>query len=399
MRYNSYVTGKRRLFELSIVFDLFCGTGGFSYGFEQSNKQFVTRFGIDQLRVATETFKANHKEATAVTSDIRKLRKQSISELLNIKPGEVDVIIGGPPCQGFSSIRPFRSSSEDDPRNNLFEEFVSFVNFFRPKVFVIENVVGLATHKQGQTIESMEKCFSGLGYDSDWRILNAAHYGVPQKRERFVMIGAVKGAKIIFPKATHHSDSKTIGFHDRKRMDCSVQKNLFPLAEQLLPAVTVMDAISDLPELKSGEESSFYASSPLNPFQDARRNNTKELTLHTSTEHSKRMLEIIRHSGKNIDCIPKNLITSGFSSCYSRLDADHPSVTVTVNFVHPASNRCIHPSQDRALTPREGARLQAFDDAFIFLGNRTQIVKQIGNAVPPLLGKVIGNAVSEMLYG
>ena len=109
------------------------------------------------------------------------------------------------------------------------------------------------------------------------------------------------------------------------------------------------------------------------------------------------MLEIIRHSGKNISAIPGHLISSGFSSCYSRLDGATPSVTITVNFVHPASNRCIHPICDRALTPREGARLQSFDDEFQFAGNRSQVVKQIGNAVPPLLGKAIGEALAGVL--
>jgi DNA (cytosine-5)-methyltransferase 1 len=119
--------------------------------------------------------------------------------------------------------------------------------------------------------------------------------------------------------------------------------------------------------------------------------------MHSSTIHTPKMLEIIRHSGKNISSIPPHLITSGFSSSYSRLDGDEPSVTITVNFVHPASNRCIHPEQDRALTPREGARLQSFDDIFDFAGNRTEIVKQIGNAVPPLLGKAIAESISAML--
>ncbi|KPA15322.1 Cytosine-specific methyltransferase [Candidatus Magnetomorum sp. HK-1] len=134
---------------------------------------------------------------------------------------------------------------------------------------------------------------------------------------------------------------------------------------------------------------------PKTTYQKKRRNGNDELKLHIATKHTEKMLEIIRHAGKNINCIPKELISSGFSSCYSRLDANEPSVTITVNFVHPASNRCIHPVLNRALTPREGARLQSFDDDFEFFGNRTQITKQIGNAVPPLLGKAIADTLAE----
>ncbi len=173
--------------------------------------------------------------------------------------------------------------------------------------------------------------------------------------------------------------------------------NLFAPAQELQSALSTMDAISDLPELRAGEEIMNYTENPRNEYQRERRRRSAELSLHNATAHSRKMMEIIRHSGKNISSIPKHLITSGFSSCYSRLDADEPAVTITVNFVHPASNRCIHPIQDRALTPREGARLQSFDDHFLFAGNRSQVVKQIGNAVPPVLGKQIARALVEML--
>ena len=161
------------------VMDLFCGTGGFSKGFENTGA-FRVVYGIDVLRVAMETFRLNHSQAVALEADIREVRLRSVSHRTGLARGEVDVIVGGPPCQGFSSIRPFRSATEDDPRNSLFEEFAAYVNYFRPQVFVMENVVGLATHNQGTTIEQIQECFDGLGYTSDWRIINAAHFGVPR---------------------------------------------------------------------------------------------------------------------------------------------------------------------------------------------------------------------------
>ena len=380
-----------------VLFDLFCGTGGFSYGFDSLNRLFSTRLGIDVLPVSTNTFKANHPHAVGIASDIRKCRRSELAQHLNIYRGEVDVIVGGPPCQGFSSIRPFRSSEEDDPRNSLFEEYASFVNFFRPRTFVLENVVGLATHKDGDSIQAMQECFHLLGYDTEWRILNAAHFGVPQKRERLIMIGVERGGHIIFPIPTHNNQGPTIGYHDKAKLLRPKQPDISIESQNLMDAITVMDAIGDLPEVASGEQIFSYDKKPMNEYQHARRNGEKDLKLHIATTHSEKMLEIISHSGKNIDCIPKHLITSGFSSCYSRLDANEPSVTITVNFVHPASNRCIHPVQNRALTPREGARIQSFDDSFVFTGNRTQITKQIGNAVPPVLGRAIALAVDKML--
>lgn len=383
------------------VMDLFCGTGGFSKGFENTG-QFEVVHGIDVLPVAVETFEANHPGAAAIAGDIRKVRRGEVAAATNLKRGEVDVIIGGPPCQGFSSLRPFRSSTEDDPRNSLFEEFASYVNYFRPRVLVMENVVGLATYEGGATIERIVETFDDLGYDTDWRILNAANYGVPQRRERLVLLGVERGGRVAFPTATHATTGKTIGHRIRNRMHVVAQSNdtLFDTddARSLTPAVTVREAIDDLPVVLSGETSDHYDKPPRNDFQrDRRRNVEEELQLHTSTRHSEKMLEIIRHSGDNISAIPKHLISSGFSSCYSRLRGDEPSVTVTVNFVHPASNKCIHPDLDRALTPREGARLQSYDDDFVFRGSRAQIVKQIGNAVPPLLGTAIATSVAQTL--
>jgi len=377
------------------IFDLFCGTGGFSKGFEKArNHEYETVFGMDILPMSIETFKLNHPKARALQGDIRKVNCKDVMEKLRVKRGELALIIGGPPCQGFTSIRPFRSSAEDDPRNTLFEQFANFVNFFRPKALVIENVVGLATHNGGRTINQMHDCFTTLGYDCDWKILNAAYFGVPQRRERLIFIGVEKGGKIAFPAPAYYSNGATIGHRDRSKMQWP-EEDLFTPRPILKPPITVMDAIGDLPKIESGESCQVYTCQPITDYQKERRNGCQQLMLHYSTTHTPKMLEIIRHSGKNISCIPSHMITSGFSSCYSRLDGDTPSVTITVNFVHPASNRCIHPVCDRALTPREGARLQSFDDEFEFAGNRSQVVKQIGNAVPPLLGRAIAEALAR----
>ena len=382
------------------LMDLFCGTGGFSKGFENTDA-FQVVYGIDVLRTSVDTFRLNHPHALALAEDIRRVRRAEVAERLNVRQGDIAVIIGGPPCQGFSSIRPFRSSLEDDPRNTLFEEFASYVNYFRPHAFVLENVVGLATYRNGRTLEIIQDTFARLGYETDLRIINAAHFGVPQKRERLILLGAEPGIPIIWPQPTHTGEFKTIGHWRSGRILRPEPPDLFSAYKAELPsAVTVAEAINDLPPVASGGEVTIYVSPARTDYQHERRAGATELTMHSSTRHTAKMLEIIRHAGPNISSIPPHLITSGFSSCYSRLSWDESSPTITVNFVHPASNRCIHPEQDRALTLREGARLQSFDDTFRFAGlNRTRIAKQIGNAVPPLLGRALAISLAEVLSG
>jgi len=380
------------------VIDLFCGTGGFSKGLENAGG-FNVVYGIDLLPLSVSTFRLNHEHALGIAGDIRSVRRSDVATQLRLDRGGVDVIVGGPPCQGFSSIRPHRGSNFDDPRNNLFEEFAAYVGFWRPSVFVFENVVGLATHKQGSDLAAIIEAFARLGYETDWRVLNAAHFGVPQKRERLVLIGAEAGIPIMWPKPTHRGKFKTIGVKDRQRHLSPSEPDLLNQESPELPdALSVMDAIGDLPKIASGEAATTYTDPPSNDYQRDRRADADELSLHGSTRHTAKMLEIISYAGSNISSIPPHLITSGFSSCYSRLAPDEPSPTITVNFVHPASNKCIHPYLDRALTPREGARIQSFDDTFRFAGdNRSVIAKQIGNAVPPLLGKALGAAIRTML--
>jgi DNA (cytosine-5)-methyltransferase 1 len=385
------------------VLDLFCGTSGFSHGFIKRSESFGLICAIDILRVATQTAQENNPNTCVICQDIKQIKPSSLKTKLRNQP--IDVIIGGPPCQGFSSLRPFRSSKDEDPRNTLFENYALFVNYFRPKIFVMENVVGLLTHNNGNTLNEIQDCFQKMHYETDWRILNAASYGVPQKRERFILIGVQSGAKIIFPKPTHSFSGRIVGYKDNQRIiRSSIEGDLGPLFKHssnsnqtLSPAITVMGAIGDLPPLNSGESINKYLHPPSNAYQQLRRGEATMLTLHEAANHSLKTLEIIKHSGSNINSIPKHLITSGFSSCYSRLAGDEPSVTITVKFMSASSNKCIHPFQNRTITPREAARIQSFDDDFHFLGSRTEIVTQIGNAVPPLLGYAIAGALNEML--
>jgi len=369
------------------ILDLFCGSGGFSYGFE-STTEFAVTAGIDLLPDRIATFEANHPFASSITADIRQFPTAKLEELAQ----EPDAIIGGPPCQGFSSIRPFRTYTEGDARNNLYEFFAMAVARMRPRWFVLENVLGLLTHRKGESLRELMQTFKDVGYRADFRVINAALFGLPQNRERLLIVGSREGKEFRWPSPTHRSDHQSMAGNGHKRL---VPPG--PLFADTLPdAVTVMEAIHDLPEVGAGESSDQYKPDvDPTPYEADMRSGSTKLTLHQATGHSERMLEIIRHAGANRYELPPGMVTSGFSSCYSRLDADRPAVTLTVNFVHPASNRCIHPYQDRALTPREGARLQSFPDRFHFEGTRSQIVKQIGNAVPPLLGQTMAQAILD----
>jgi DNA (cytosine-5)-methyltransferase 1 len=368
------------------VLDLFCGVGGFSAGFEHT-EEFEVVAGVDLLGDRLDTFVSNHSAANAYGQDIRTIE----TDILDDENPRPFVIVGGPPCQGFSSIRPFRNIEWADPRNNLAEEFCRIVDDLRPEWIVFENVVGLLTHEGGKSVQIIRDAFEAIGYRTDVRVLNTASYGIPQRRERLIIVGSLKKKAFKWPAPTNQNDARSmVG-----------DPNLFVTGpyktyRDLPPAVTLDDALHDLPALQSGQKSTVYRTDiKQTPYEKFIRNGAKVLSLHEATSHSPKMLEIIRHSGANISALPAGMVTSGFSSCYSRLDGAEPSVTITVNFVHPASNRCIHPHQDRALTPREGARIQGFFDTFRFDGSRAQIVKQIGNAVPPMLGRKIAEAILE----
>jgi DNA (cytosine-5)-methyltransferase 1 len=364
------------------VLDLFSGIGGISYGFEQTG-HFETIGGLDLLSDRINSFQLNHPHAFGFTYDITQFKPSKIEKYFSKNP---TIIVGGAPCQGFSSIRPFRTLTENDKRNNLFQSFARYIEYFNPEWFVFENVVGLLSHQNGDALNVLLNEFKKLGYDVDFRVLNSAFYGVPQMRERLIVVGNRVGVKFQFPQPTHYVKHKSMAGNNNSFL-------LTPNEQECVPALSVMEALSDLPVLKSGESIKAYSENTnLTAYQKYLRFGSNILNNHDSSVHSEKMMEIIKCSGYNIEAV-RHLVTSGFSTCYSRLEPNKPSVTLTVNFVSPSSNKCIHPYQDRALTPREGARIQGFPDTFNFYGTRTQIVKQIGNAVPPILSKVIAEKI------
>lgn len=378
--------------KLYSVVDLFCGTGALSYGLHARNNSFTTVAGIDLDTAAVMTAAANHKKAHIVCNKIENIGPEEL--IRQASANRVDLIVGGPPCQGFSSLRPGRGSDLEDPRNSLYKQFIKYVDVLRPTAFLMENVVGLVSSGEGELLKALLEGFKKIGYSVDWRILNAANFGVPQKRERFFLIGtkqsAISSNHICFPTPTHAFSGKVIGTKHKS--------NYVVNSDHGHPAITVWDAISDLPSINSGERRETYRCKPTNDYQRARRINANErLTLHEAANHSKKMLEIIRHSGASISSIPDGLITSGYSSCYSRLNGNEPSTTITVKFTSPASSKCIHPIDDRSITPREAARIQGFDDDFVFCGSKTDIASQIGNAVPPLFGGAFAEIFNQLL--
>lgn len=374
------------------VVDLFCGTGGLSYGLSQSDARFGLVVGVDADPSACETAKANHPSARIICAPIQEIDwRHDLGRTHN----EVDLIVGGPPCQGFSSLRPSRGTALEDPRNRLYRDFQRSVEALRPRAFLLENVVGLVNATGGALLDDLLDGFRQLGYAVDWRILNAASFGVPQKRERFFLLGflhEVLGAEPVpFPEPTHHFTGRTIGIKDRKR--------LLLADKDASRAVTAWEAISDLPSLGSGESAGAYAGPARNSYQRSMRSNSRgsAVTLHAAANHNEKMRRVMALSGDSRAALPEGLVSSGYSSCYSRMSADEPAPTITVKFTSPASSKCIHPFDNRALTPREAARLQSFPDHFTIRGSKTQIAAQLGNAVPPLMASAFAPVFASVL--
>ena len=350
------------------VIDLFCGCGGLSEGFEDAGFFVVSGNDIDKNMMGS--FEINHPKAKAIYGDITKI---STDQLLAGKSKEdISLVIGGPPCQGFSTVGDRKKT---DPRNKLFYEFVRIVREIKPKMFVLENVPGILTMQGGKVKEIIKQEFENLGYKINIQILNAEEYGVPQKRRRVFFVGNLFGKNFEFPKGEF--DGKNKKFR------------------------TVWEAIGDLPEINSGEEKYQYDKEAKTDFQKFLRNGQKQLNEHKSPKHNDIMLERIKNlkQGQNHTHLPKHLkLNSGYPNIYGRMIAEEPADTITGNCgCISAPGRFIHPTQTRGMTVREASRLQSFRDSKKFVGSQNSKYKQVGNAVPPLLAKALALQIKSFL--
>ena len=353
------------------VIDLFSGAGGLSQGFRDAGCDIISAVEINKN--LSQTFRNNFKKTKIFEEDISKVKSKD----LLVNESKVDIVIGGPPCQGFSmSGKRIRGNGIflNDKRNKLFKEFVRIINDLKPKIFLMENVPGILNIFQGKTKNQILSIFESIGYDAKVKVLLAADYGVPQLRKRAFFIGNNLGIdpEFLFPP--------------------KINKDY----------ITVEDAIFDLPFIKSGqgEFETIYKKKPSTEYQKKMRAGVKKLYNHISTKHDDKIINIIKmlKEGEGRNNLPKKFQTKSIhSGSYMRIVKNKPSYTITTRFDTPPVGRVTHPIADRALTAREAARLQSFPDDFIFIGKRTHIGIQIGNAVPPLLAYEIAKNLKNRL--
>lgn len=380
--------------------DLFCGAGGITEGFRQAGYRCL--YGNDIMPEAIETFSHNHPEAIADNSPVEEVDPAVIRQKLGLAEGELDVLVGGPPCQGFSINAPERFL--DDPRNKLFKHYVKFVAEFRPKTFVLENVPGMVQLGDGKVLRQIQSELIKLGYEITVKILFAAHYGVPQERFRLIVLGSRAGA-LAHPEPTHFATGRTNFRGGRGEM-------VFQLTDEdsnrLLPYTTVADAINDLPRLEMGEgsEEVGYTHDAISDFARKIRNPGSVTFNHFAAKLGKQNQARMKHvpPGGSWRDIPHELLPKGMQRAkrsdhtkrYGRLLADGMSGTVLTK-CDPHWGTVFLPDQDRTLTVREAARFQSFPDSYRILGSRVSQYEQVGNAVPVLMARAIAMKLRESL--
>lgn len=390
------------------VLDIFAGAGGFSLGFHMAGGYEIVG-AIERDKWAAETFQFNHPLATVINKDIEEVTDEEIMETFG--QSEIDVLLGGPPCQGFSICNK-NNGDPKDPRNSLFMEFIRVARLLRPSVVIMENVPNLVNAKTASgelVIDIIRKELLELGYFVDHSILEAIQYGVPQIRKRLFIFGTLNAVEKAFPTPTHR-DSDAVDLFNSK----------------LMPYVSLWDAISDLPQInaREGSEEMDYVSPPLNAYQAALRKGSDQVYNHVAMKHSKRVIERFKAMswGDSVSDVPdeykphvRGNVDQKSSKAYDqnnrRMHPDKPCHTVPASFYA----NFVHPYIHRNFTAREGARIQSFPDWYVFKGKPTVVshklleregrteekflcqYNQIGNAVPPLLAKAIATNIQNEL--
>lgn len=360
------------------VIDLFAGCGGFSLGFSQAGFQVRTAVEIDPSIAAA--YQKNHPDTRVIIDDIRAVERSGV-----FHKGDSDIIIGGPPCQGFSMAGArIRAGFVDDPRNYLFRHYAHLVSTICPQAFIMENVKGLCTFQNGAVLQEIMEWFStptsqgGQPYHIYPRLVNALDFGIPQKRERLFLIGTQRPIE------------------NMDALWSQTQAELLRKCPHYFDRVTVQDAIGNLPPaVRNGTVPN---PTPLTSYQQYLAAAGPVLHDHTQSRHSP--LAVDRMS--RIKCgqdsaVLEESINSIYGGAYGRLYWDRPAPTITTRFDTPAAGRFTHPVCDRTLTPREAARIQSFPDSYRFYGTRTSVCKQIGNAVPPKIAYFLARFIENAL--
>lgn len=381
--------------------DVFSGCGGLSYGLEMAGLECLA--GVDFNAVAIDTFNLNHKYPVGIKRDLTKFEPEELAEIIG--ENEIDLVVGGPPCQGFSTARTqgganFGKEFIDDPRRDLYKRFLKHVAFFKPKIFVMENVLGINSMGSGIYLTKIQEACRALNYSVAPVQINCWEFGVPQKRIRQLFIGTREGQPLFMPSRyltkTHSSE---------------------PSDGDLEQLVTLGEAICDLPPLKADDgsiESKYDLTLRKKHLKDygnryvidlMQADQAQKLTWHVSRPHSERDLRdflLIREGENSKGAISRGEVMEtpysmeSFADKYKR-QSRYKLCSTIVAHLKKDGLMFIHPTQNRSLTPREAARVQSFPDTFEFSGQRGNVYEQIGNAVPPLAGKAIGFAIKAYL--
>lgn len=383
--------------------DLFAGAGGLTEGLESAG--FASLYANEWIPQYAQTYALNHPNVIVDSADIRKVDAGVVRRRLGLEKGELDLVSGGPPCQGFSINAPKRSG--DDYRNHLFVDFLRFVNEFMPKAVLIENVPGMVSFDGGGTLDAILSSLSSLGYGADVRVLYAPHFGVPQTRWRTLILGVRDGD--LPPTAFPHplrTAPRRVNFTSRWRGKDLIQENI---AVGLPEHTNVWDAIGDLPALRAGEEFPEYGgyrTEPSSEYQRRLRVGTPGVLNHQAPRLGKKNLDRLSFipMGGNWTDIPFDLLPAGMRRArptdhtkrYGRASWDGLSSTILTK-CDPHWGAFFHPEQDRSFTVREAARIQSFPDSYQFTGSRVDQFAQVGNAVPPMLAEAVGRSLGSLI--